>query len=501
MGDFYLLYEGGSKMLVEKLSEGESKTLEYKESVPENSQKYMKTVVAFANGNGGKIVFGVKDKNYEITGIESENIFELMDSITNAVSDSCEPLIIPDITVQTINDKTVIVMEIDAGKQTPYYIKSSGIKKGTYVRVAGTTRLADDYTIKDLLFEGANRSYDQAPTDIEITEEEINNFCSKLKEIASKNSNSKSEIKDVTKNILLSWGILTEKNNKIIPSNAYILLAENIENHIKIQCGVFKGKTRAIFVDRREFSGSIINQLEEAYKYVLSKINLGAEINGLYRKDVYEFPVESIREIIANAVVHRNYLEPNDIQVALYDDRLEVTSPGGLPKGVTIDKIKSGYSKVRNRAIANVFAYLEIIEKWGSGIPRIFEEFKKYGLREPELIDFEGDFRINLYRNTGKEQDSKETDIINLTNKETNKANITNKAMELSDTDKNIIESIMKNPFITQNEIASDLNLPMSKVKYYIMRLREKNVIKRNGGRQKGEWEINETNIEYNKKD
>ena len=72
--------------------------------------------------------------------------------------------------------------------------------------------------------------------------------------------------------------------------------------------------------------------------------------------------------------------------------------------------------------------------------------------------------------------------------------------MELSDTDKNIIESIMKNPFITQNEIASDLNLPMSKVKYYIMRLREKNVIKRNGGRQKGEWEINEENIEYNEK-
>ena len=117
-------------MLVEKLSEGESKTVEYKESVPENSQKYMKTVVAFANGNGGKIVFGVKDKNYEITGIESENIFELMDSITNAVSDSCEPLIIPDITLQTINGKTVIVVEIAAGKQTPYYIKSSGIKKG-----------------------------------------------------------------------------------------------------------------------------------------------------------------------------------------------------------------------------------------------------------------------------------------------------------------------------------------------------------------------------------
>lgn len=139
-------------------------------------------------------------------------------------------------------------------------------------------------------------------------------------------------------------------------------------------------------------------QIEEAYKYVLGKINLGAKINGLHRQDEYELPIGSIREVIANAVTHLSYLEPGNVQVALYDDRLEVTSPGMLLTGVTIEKIRQGYSKVRNRAIANAFAYMKIIEQWGSGIPRILAEFKKYGLKELELIDLDGDFRVNFYR-------------------------------------------------------------------------------------------------------
>ena len=154
-----------------------------------------------------------------------------------------------------------------------------------------------------------------------------------------------------------------------------------------IQCGIFKGNNdRAIFVDRRELTGLIQDQFETAYQYVLAKINMGAKIEGMYREDVYEFLIGSIRELIANAVVHRSYLEPGNIQIALYDNRLEITSPGMLPSGVSIEKMKNGYSKIRNRAIANAFSYMKIIENWGSGIPRILREFKEYRLREPELI-------------------------------------------------------------------------------------------------------------------
>lgn len=99
--------------------------MEFKENLPDKSIKYMKSVVAFANGNGGKIIFGVADKTREVIGMKGD-VFRTMDAIVNAISDSCEPAIIPDITLNTINDKTVIVVEVSAGKQRPYYLKAFG---------------------------------------------------------------------------------------------------------------------------------------------------------------------------------------------------------------------------------------------------------------------------------------------------------------------------------------------------------------------------------------
>ena len=118
-------------------------------------------------------------------------------------------------------------------------------------------------------------------------------------------------------------------------------------------------------------------------------------IESLYRQDIYELPIKTIREMIVNAVCHRSYLSPGQIQVALYDDRLEVTSPGMLDNEITIEKMKRGLSKIRNKSIAATFSYMNMIEAWGSGIPRMFREAKEYGLKEPELIDMGSDFRIN----------------------------------------------------------------------------------------------------------
>jgi len=159
-----------------------------------------------------------------------------------------------------------------------------------------------------------------------------------------------------------------------------------------------KGTTRTIFVDRKEYDGAIYRQIDDAYDFILRMIRMGAKINGIARQDVYEFPIGTIREMICNAVCHRSYFQPSHVQVALYDDRLEVTSPGMLSRDVSVAKMKEGFSKIRNRGIAKAFSYMKIIEGWGSGIPRMLEECKEYGLKEPELIDAEGDFRINLYR-------------------------------------------------------------------------------------------------------
>ena len=149
-------------MTIEEILAGESKNVEFKENLPEKSIKYMKSVVAFANGTGGKIIFGIADKTREVVGFDKEDVFKKMDAIANAVSDSCEPAIIPDITLQTVDGKTVIVVEVS---------------------------------------EGSNRYYDQALcTGLNVTDEDIDALCKAMKEQAVKNARTeeqKASIKDV----------------------------------------------------------------------------------------------------------------------------------------------------------------------------------------------------------------------------------------------------------------------------------------------------------------
>lgn len=470
-------------MAEESLFAGESKNIEYKVAVPKKSEKYMKTVVAFANGNGGKIVFGIDDKTLEIVGMDEDNIFKTMDAITNTISDSCEPRIRPDVTLQTVNDKTVIVVEILPGAMRPYYIKSEGMTEGTYMRVSGTTRPVEGYMLKELILEGQNRYFDSEPCrELQITDEDIQNLCKTMKETAIRNTwqnSEKAKIKDITKNTLLSWGILTEVQGEIFPTNAYALLTGQLRMQPVIQCGLFKGKDRAYFADRKEFDGPIQNQVDAAYQYVLEKINMGMQIQGIYRQDVYELPTDSVRELIANAVAHRSYLEPGNIQVAIFDDRLEVTSPGMLLNNVSIKKMMEGYSKPRNPAIANAFAYMKIIEKWGTGIPRIFRECREYGLPDPELIDFDGDFRVNMYRNTAIDYSPRVNDRVN------DKVND-----RVNEIEEKILKFIDNDPAITITQLSMELELSRKTIAAKLKTLKEKKMIERVGSSRKGYWKI-----------
>lgn len=492
-------------MAQDTLFSGESKNVEYKTAVPDKSDKYMKTVVAFANGRGGRIIFGIDDKTLKVVGIDSENVFKTMDAITNAISDACEPRIRPEVTLQTIEDKTIIVAEILPGAMPPYYIKSKGITDGTYVRVSGTTRPVEGFMLKELILEGQNRYYDtEICKGLTVTDTEIKKLCRNMKEIALKNTwqdSEKARIRDITKNTLISWGILAEENGETVPTNAYALLTGTMRMQPVIQCGVFKGTDRAFFVDRREFEGPIQEQLDAAFQYVLEKINLGMKIQGIYRQDVYELPVDSVRELIANAVVHRSYLDPGNIQVAVFDDRLEVTSPGMLLNNVSIQKIKEGYSKPRNPALASAFAYMKIIEKWGSGIPRIYRECKEYGLPEPGLIDFDGDFRVNMYRNVKKEfgvnTKSVQTHQTIKVNKTTQTTQTTQtiqttqtESLKLSEDDRAILALVQDKPTMTQKEYALELGWSVERVKYYLRKMKTLQMINRVGSSHNGHWEV-----------
>lgn len=390
-------------MTIEEILNGEKDNIEYKVDIPPKSENYMRTIVAYANANGGRMVFGVENNTWRVVGFTREEVFQKMDAITNAIYDSCEPKITPSAEIQELDGKYIIVVDIPPGMQRPYCIKSQGVIEGVYLRVSGTTRKAAIYQIQEMTLSARNRSYDSEKVDHELSEDEINLFCSRLykhaKELCA-NEDARAALKQIGISQLLSFKAVLEEHGKYYATNGYQLLDGRLDEYpdAAIQCAVFKGTVRNIFITRKEFAGCIDEAVESAYVFVLEHINLGARIDGLIRQDIYELPIQAIREIITNAVCHRSYLCPGKVQVALFDDRLEVTSPGMLDKDLTIEKMRAGISKIRNGVIAKIFAYMNMIEAWGTGIPKIFEEAKDYGLREPELLDMGSDFRINLYR-------------------------------------------------------------------------------------------------------
>ena len=495
-------------MTIEEILAGESKNVEFKVQRPDKSMKYMKTVVAFANGKGGRIIFGIDDKTREVVGIPEDKVFREIDAITNAISDSCEPTIIPDVYLQNINDKPVIVAEIRTGRRKPYYIKAEGLENGVYIRVSGTTRPADRDMSRELYYECDARSFDSIICrDMEVTDEDIKSLCEQMKEVAIANCKSnlqRSEVKDVTKNILLSWGILKkDENEKIYPTNAYIYLTGQGGLRSMIQCAVFKGTTRAVFLDRRNYEGPLWKQVEEAVQFVFRNIRMGCRLEGVYRQDIYELPPDSIRELIVNAVMNCSYIQNSNIQVAIYDDRLEITSPGGLLPGVTIELMKEGFSKIRNRSLANAFAYMNLVEAWGSGIPKLMQAMQEYGLREPEFIDMEVAFRIDLYRGQNEviEVKNRDHDLnhgSNDLNRELDDLNHEPVDLDRDSNDPNhdpkddleiqLSEMIYKNPELTQKELAKALAVSTATIKRMLTKMQHEGKVIREGSNRKGKW-------------
>ena len=213
----------------------------------------------------------------------------------------------------------------------------------------------------------------------------------------------------------------------------------------------------------------------------MKNIHLGAKLEGIYRKDIYELPPDSIRELIINAVMNCSYLQSSHIQVAIYDDRLEITSPGGLMPGVTLDKMREGYSKIRNRALAHAFSYMNLIEAWGSGIPKLLEAMKEYGLREPEFQDLEIGFSINLYRNV--------EDATRSTTQSTTRSTTRSTTQFTPDELENAILKLMsEESSISQKKIAIQLAMNQNTVKYHVRKMLKNGVIMREGTSRKGKW-------------
>ena len=439
-----------------------------------------------------------------------------MDSIAAAIYRSCEPSIVPDIEPCTADGKNLIVVSVSSGTQRPYYLKSKGKEAGTYIRAGGTTRPAHPETIKNLELEGANISWDELPCiGFKVTREAIEKLCKDMNRYRRALQNRK-DLPEVTETNLENWKLITKNSDGCAASNAFALLTSEHFQLAKTQCAVFKGTDRVVFLDKREYTGPLYEQIEEAVLFVLRNIRLGAEIRGIRRVESYELPEDAIREMIVNAHCHRNYNEPSSVQVAVYDDRLEVTSPGGLYKGLTLEKAMEGHSTLRNRIIANVFCQMGLVESWGTGLRRIKSLAADFNLPPPEFIDSSIAFRVNLFRKTALNDEhqagSKTSEKLRNSFGETSVVspqdhrNATEaspqdhrNATEVSPQDLNnnltstqlkIIEIIKSDASISVRSVAEQSGIPKRTVEFNVKKLKELEILVRKGGAKNGYWEV-----------
>ena len=485
-------------MTMEEIVHGESKNIEFKETLPDKSEKYMKTIIAFANTQGGQLIVGVNDVTREVTGVDMDSVFKIMDRITNAVSDSCIPQIVPDITFQTIEEKTIIVVYVAPGANRPYYMKSRGKEGGTYIRVAGTSRQADADKIKELELEGARISWDELIcVGYEVKENAIKKLCRDMNryrnEMQQRKGNAE-KLQQVTRAQLLNWNVIKKTEDGYLASNAFALLTGKHFYYSRTQCAVFAGTDRGEFIDKKEYDGPLYGQIEEAYAFVLRNIRRSAKVEGLIRREGHELPPDAIREMIINAHCHRNFLDNSCVQVALYDDRLEVTSPGGLCYGLTLEEAISGRSKQRNRIVAEVFNQMGLIEAWGTGLRNIRKAAKEYSLPEPQFIEMTGTFRVNLFRSLSPMEDRQKigkTSVKNLKSiGETSVKARKSIGVELNATQKSIIDLLSENVQMSGTELAERIGISKRNIETNIKKLKEKGILVRHGSARAGYWEI-----------
>ena len=499
-------------MTIEEILRGETSRVEFKESLPREAAKYVKTVVAFANCQGGQLVIGVVDETREVVGLDDTAVFATMDTIASAVSDCCTPQIVPDLSVQTVLGKSVVVANISPGANRPYYLKSKGKEQGTYIRVGATTRLADADKLKELELEGSRISWDELPCiGCQVSETAVKKLCRVIdgyrRELQRGN---RQKYPKLSKEQLLNWNVLRNTPEGLQATNAFALLTGNSMPFARTQCAVFAGTTRGTFLDKREYSGPLFEQIEQSVEFVLRNIRLEAKVEGLIRREQYELPPEAIREMLINAQCHRNFLEPSCVQVAIYEDRLEVTSPGGMFFGLTLEEALQGRSKQRNRAIAMVFSQMGLIEGWGTGLQKIREQAKEYGLPPPQFLEMPSALRVNLYRKqlSSMRRPTAEPEPVLTTNNwpdggmvlregatspyktntETNTETLPRQFF--SATERTLLGLIKATPEITIDQMAAQSGLSRSGVQYALENLKRKGCLRRLGAQKNGCWQV-----------
>ena len=322
-----------------------------------------KTVVAFANTEGGILYIGINDAG-EVVGLQ--NVDEVMQQTANTLKDSIAPDVMPFVKIRAVTreGKQIIEVAVQNGTSRPYYIREKGLKpSGVYIRQGSSNQQLSDEGIRRMLIEVNGKSYES----MRSMQQELT--FTALRKHFQQRELKLDEAQLRTLKLIGDDGLYT---------NLALLLSEQCEHSLKV--AVFQGSTRAVFRDRREFTGSLLQQLYDAYAFIDNYNKTKATFHGLERVDTQDYPPEAVREVLLNCLVHRDYSFSGSTLVNIYDDRIEFISLGGLVTGLKMETI---------------FIGLRLIESFGTGIEKIQQSYLGAEAR-PEFIAVYGGFKVVL---------------------------------------------------------------------------------------------------------
>lgn len=353
----------------------ESYTVELKREL---NADFKKEIIAFANCDGGEIYVGVDD-NGKVIGID--NVEKTMEAIGNMIRDGIKPDLTAYTSIEEIKEKDMSAIRVTVlrGTKRPYHLTDKGLKPtGVFVRHGISSVPATDEMIREMLRESGGVAFDKSRCiNQELTFNYAENFFSESS---------------------VAFGAEQKRTLGLVDTDGYytnaaLLISDQCEHSIK--CAVYDGVGKTQFKMRKEYNGSILKQMNEAYEYISLNNNLNSTFDGLKRVEHPDYPEFAVREALINAIVHRDYDYSGSIIVNIFDDRIEFVSLGGLVKGITIEDIKNGISQTRNTVIANVFYRLKLIESYGTGIKRIMEAYQKQAV-QPSFNPATASFAVTL---------------------------------------------------------------------------------------------------------
>lgn len=385
----------------------------------------LKTVIAFANTSGGKIYIGIDDDG-KVLGVQKLDTDIL--KLSNSIRDSIKPdiTLFTSILVEKIDSNDVIVVDVQKGASSPYYLIDKGIRpSGVYVRQGASSVPATDAAILKMIRDTDGDNFEELRSlnqnlDFDFLKKEFEDANIKLEHSQMR-----------TFNIIDEDGLYT---------NLGLLLSEQCPHTIK--AAVFEGSTKEIFKDRFEFSGSLLKQMKDVYSFLNRYNRTNSEITGLKRTDTREYPEIALREALLNSIVHKEYSYSSSTLISIFDDKIEIVTIGGLTKGLSEDDIMLGVSILRNKNLANIFYRLKLIEAYGTGIPKIIESYNEYNVK-PKIEISSNAFKITL-PNTLTDNSSSKLE------------------KNLSDKEYLIVNMLKENEYIKRTDIEKNLSISSS---------------------------------------